>query len=87
MDAVTTVEDPRAKFLLTWVVIRQARLALVEQGGTAIFSEQQPRFVQLIDHWGQRAEEVGKVNFPPELVEAARDDIDRLAAKRAFAPG
>lgn len=76
-------EDPRVGFVSAWTGAVQLRKYLTEGEGKDIFGKQQRSAVATARKIEAAAVVLGRRHFPSEAIEAARDDIERLAEKYA----
>ena len=80
---VLSKEDPRAAFLHAWITIADLRQHLMAGTDKPMFGEGQTKALALAQRMEAELIELGKTHFPPEAIEAARDEIEEAARRFA----
>ncbi|MFP4028034.1 MAG: hypothetical protein ACLFWL_09610 [Candidatus Brocadiia bacterium] len=79
--------DVRRSFLAMWLVLAREHHSLKDGQKSDLFGDHQKMAVNLLERQLQQVEKLGGTHFAPEMIDAARDDIRKLASKSMDAPG
>ena len=80
---VLSKEDPREAFLYAWITVAHLRQHLTADTDKSMFGEGQAQALALAQRMEAELIELGKAHFPPEAIEAARDEIEEAARRFA----
>ncbi|MBS3763882.1 MAG: hypothetical protein KGZ25_11340 [Planctomycetes bacterium] len=78
--------DARRSFLAMWLMLAREHHSLKDGPKSDIFGDQQKMAVNLLERQLQQVEKLGQTHFTPEMIDAARDDIGKLASESMDAP-
>ena len=79
--------DARRSFLALWLMLAREHHSLKDGHKSDHFGDHQKMAVNLLERQLQQIEKLGERHFTPEMIDAAKDDIRKLASESMDAPG